>query len=199
MLSVVEGAMYKSLFVAALATASTGCLIGLSDLGNPPSGSLPEKARVATAAEIAANPCTHNDLAGCIAKCQADDPHACNMVGVTFEFDPDGHEDAALASGFYKRACDATYAPGCNNLAWLYLGGHGVPRDKPRAMVLFAFAYESAKQACFTGDASSCFMAGDILYDGRGVDADQHGAVALFQRACTGGDSRGCARATMSE
>lgn len=191
--------MYKNLVVAALAISSAGCLIGLSDLGNPSSGSLPQKTRPATAAEVAANPCTHDDLAGCIALCQGDDPHACNMVGVTFEFDPNGHEDAALASGFYKRGCDATYAPACNNLAWLYLGGHGVPRDKPRAMVLFAFAYESAKEACFHGDASSCFMAGDILFDGRGVERDEDGAVALFQRACKGGESRGCERAQADE
>ncbi len=191
--------MYKNLFVAALATASTGCLVGLSDLGNPPSGALPQKPHVATAAEIAADPCKHDDLAGCIAKCQGDDAHACNMVGVIFEFDPDGHEDPAVASGFYKRACDATYAPACNNLAWLYLGGHGVPRDQPRAMVLFAFAYESAKTACFRGDASSCFLAGDLLFDGRGVARDEDGAVALFERACAGGDARGCDRATSNE
>ncbi len=190
--------MYKNLLVAALAMSSAGCLFGLSDLGNAPSGALPEKARAATPAEIAANPCTHDDMPGCIARCQGDDPHACNKVGVILEFDANGHDDPALASGFYKRGCDATYAPACNNLAWLYLGGHGVPRDQPRAMVLFAFAYESAKEACYRGDASSCLMAGDILFDGRGVKADE-GAVALFERACKGGESRGCRRAQASE
>jgi len=191
--------MYRNLLVAALAMASAGCIAGLSDLGNGPSGSLPQKARPATAAEVAANPCTHGDVAGCIARCNGDDPHACNMVGVIFEFDPNGHEDAAIASAFYKRGCDATYAPACNNLAWLYLGGHGVPRDKPRAMVLFAFAYESSKEACYRGDASSCMMAGDILFDGRGVERDEYLAVALFKRACQGGDARGCERAQASE
>ena len=191
--------MSRNLFVAALAMTSAGCLLGLSDLGNPPSGALPERPRPATAAEIAANPCSHDDLAGCIRLCTADDSHACNMVGVMFEFDPNGRDDAALASGFYKRACDATYAPACNNLAWLYLGGHGVPRDQPRAMVLFAFAYESSKEACYRGDASSCLMAGDILYDGRGVDRDERGAVALFERACNAGEPRGCERAQAAE
>lgn len=182
-----------SLAVGAFGIALLG---GCGELGNGNTSSLPRDAHYKpSAAEIKRDPCKHNDLTACIARCQADDSHACNMVGVMFEFDVQGNDNPELASGFYKRACDSTYAPGCNNLAWLYLGGRGVPQDHTQAMRLFYFAYDAARVACMRGEASSCLMAGELLFDGRGVPADEDNAQALFERACKGGEPTGCARA----
>jgi TPR repeat protein len=116
----------------------------------------------------------------------------CNAAGVLFEFDAGRTSDPALASGFYRRSCDANYAPGCNNLAWLYLRGQGVPHDPPHAMVLFLAAFDAARLACARGDASGCLLAGEILFDGRAGRRDDEEAVALFERACAGGEKRGC-------
>ena len=82
-----------------------------------------------------------------------------------FEFDEGTRSDPALASGFYTRSCEGNYAPGCNNLAWLYLRGAGVPQDQPHAMLLFMAAFDSAKLACMQGDASGCLLAGEMLYE----------------------------------
>jgi TPR repeat protein len=177
-----------------------GALVGCGQLGNTPSSDpLPDVHRKPTREEVAANPCRHGDLPACITLCKNDDPHACNAVGVMFEFDAQGNDDPALASGFYKRGCDSAYAPACNNLAWLYLGGHGVPQDHAQAWRLFAFAYDAAKVACMRGDPASCLMAGELLFDGRGVEPDEQQAVAYFRRACDGGEKRACGRAIEPE
>jgi TPR repeat protein len=178
----------------ALAVASL--LAGCAELGNGSNGGLPQDAHYKpTAEEVKRDPCKYNDVQACIALCQKSDARACNMVGVMFEFDVQGNNDAALASGFYRRACDATYAPGCNNLAWLYLGGRGVPQDRQQAMRLFYFAYDAARLACMRGEASGCLMAGELLFDGRVPGDDPEQAQAYFERACDAGEKVGCDRA----
>src|SRR5689334_3640289 len=85
-------------------------------------------------AEVAANPCKYGDVARCIEHCQTGDSNACNALGVMFEFGRTQAPDGTLASGFYARACDSNYAPGCTNLGWLYSLGRGVPHDAQQAM-----------------------------------------------------------------
>jgi TPR repeat protein len=172
------------------------CLSGCGELGNTPAGSLPRDVHAAPESrEVAEHPCRYGDVARCIAKCTRDDPQACNAAGVMFEFDEGASSEPALASGFYSRACDGNYAQGCNNLAWLYLRGAGVPKDQPHAMLLFMTAFDAAKLACLQGDASGCLLAGEILYEGRGVEADEQQAVAFFKRACDGGEQQACSAA----
>jgi TPR repeat protein len=183
--------------IAALAAvALPGCL---ENLGNVPSTSaaLPRDAHERPSpADVAANPCQNGDFAGCMRACHANDAKACNLVGVMFEFDP-AQQEPGLASGFYKRGCDASYYPACNNLAWLYLAGRGVPQDKPQAMRLFYYAYDASRIACIEGDLRGCMMAGDLLENGRGVPEDDQQALAMFERACDGGEHDGCDRAEM--
>jgi len=168
-------------------------LAGCGQLGNTPGASLPPDVHAAPdSIEVAQHPCRYGDVARCIARCTNDDPQACNAAGVMFEFDEGTRTEPSLASGFYQRSCDGNYAQGCNNLAWLYLRGAGVPRDQPHAMLLFMAAFDAAKLACMQGDASGCLLAGEILYEGRGVDADEQQALAFFKRACDGGEQRAC-------
>lgn len=143
-------------------------------------------------ADVAAHPCRHHDVAGCIQRCQADEPGACNALGVMFEYATDKPADSAVASGFYSRACDAAYAPGCTNLAWLYALGKGVPKDPAQSMALFTKAYEASKLACRRGDTSGCMMAGELLLEGRGVGMDEALALTMFRTACERGERRGC-------
>ena len=165
-------------------------------LGPTPTTTLPRDAHAKpTAREIIEHPCENGDVAGCIAACKTNDAKSCNLVGAMLEFDKDGRDDPALASGFYRRACNASYYPGCNNLAWLYVGGRGVPQDKGQAMRLFFYAYDASRVACLDGDAAGCMMAGELLEDGRGVERNDGEALAFFERACSGGDRGGCDRA----
>src|SRR5262249_24056818 len=162
------------LFPRALGVASGGAFallaVACNQLGAVKQASVPYDPHAAKpdAAEIAANPCKHGDVARCIEKCQADEPGACNALGVMFEYATDKPADSAVASGFYSRACDASYAPGCTNLAWLYALGKGVPKDPAQSMALFTKAYEASKLACRRGDTSGCLMAGELLLEGRG-------------------------------
>jgi TPR repeat protein len=144
------------------------------------------------ATELAEHPCRYGDVVACMARCQSDDAQACNAAGVLFEYDDGERSDPQLASGFYRRACDDNYAPACNNLAWLYLRGRGVPRDPPQAMFLFMTAFDAARIACARGDASGCLLAGELLYEGHAQERDGEDAVAFFRRACERGEAKGC-------
>jgi TPR repeat protein len=162
------------------ALLATAC----AELGQAPTRRLPADVHaLPDAADAAAHPCRYGDVARCLARCDGTDAQACNAAGVLLEFDGGLASDPALASTYYRRACDANYGPGCNNLAWLYLRGTGVPRDPPQAMVLFLAAFDAARLACARGDASGCLLAGEILYEGRGVPADEAGALAYFEKA----------------
>jgi TPR repeat protein len=166
-------------------------LVGCGALGNTPSGALPVDVRAKpTALEVEEHPCRYGDAPRCIAKCEGGDPQGCNGAGIMFEFSESS--DVATASSFYRRACDANYGPGCDNLAWLYLSGRGVPRDLPQAMALFMTAFDAASLACGHGDGAGCLLAGEMLRDGRGVEADDAQALAMFQRACASGERKGC-------
>jgi TPR repeat protein len=168
---------------------------GCGEFGNTPGGALPRDVHAQPdARDVAEHPCRYGDVGRCVARCTADDAQACNAAGVMFEFDEGASSEPTLASGFYSRACDGNYAQGCNNLAWLYLRGRGVPQDQPHAMLLFMAAFDSAKLACMRGDASGCLLAGELLYEGRGVQADDAQAVAFFEKACAGGETTGCGR-----
>jgi uncharacterized protein len=167
------------------------CLAGCAQLGTPSPGVLPADVHaMPDARELAEHPCRYGEVARCVGKCEKEGGQACNAAGVFFEFGDRG--DPALASSYYGRACDGSYGPGCNNLAWLYLRGNGVRHDPPHAMVLFLAAFDAARIACSRGDADGCLLAGELLYDGRGVDRREDEAIALFRRACAGGQARAC-------
>src|SRR6267378_3513699 len=51
-------------------------------------------------------------------------------------------------------------------------------------------------QECLGGGSSSCYAAGEMYLAGSGVARDSDKAVQLFERACEGRDSKGCAKAT---
>jgi hypothetical protein len=166
-------------------------LVGCGELGGAKLGALPADVHAKPdARELQEHPCRYGDAVRCIAQCDGGDPQGCNGAGVLFEFAE--RPDPLLASGFYNRACDANYGPGCDNLAWLYLRGRGVPRDPPHAMVLFMAAFDAASMACARGDGSGCLLAGEMLRDGRGVEQDDDQALAMFRRACDRGEASAC-------
>jgi TPR repeat protein len=169
------------------------CLVGCSQFGTPVASVLPQDVHAKPdPREVADHPCRYGDFSGCVAKCDGGDAQACNAAGVLFEFDSGERSNPELASGFYSRSCSDNYAPGCNNLAWLYLRGSGVPQDQPHAMLLFMAAFDAARLACLRGDPSGCLLAGEILYEDHAQPKEGDTAVAFFRRACAGGESRAC-------
>jgi len=52
------------------------------------------------------------------------------------------------------------------------------------------------EQECAGGGSSSCYAAGEMYLAGSGLARDSDKAVQLFERACEGRDSKGCAKAT---
>jgi TPR repeat protein len=157
-----------------------------ADVHNPP----PEA--------LAKEPCKYGDVRGCIAHCQSgDDAKSCNLLGVMLEYTLDGKDDPAHASEFYRLGCNYSYYPACTNLAWLYLGGRGVPQDQFHAMRLFRHAFDMAKEACRSGDSEACMTAGEFLYEGRGVEKDDALALLMLDQACAGGQRKGCDLAGM--
>jgi TPR repeat protein len=59
-------------------------------------------------------------------------------------------------------------------------------------MVLFMAAFDAAKLACGRGDASSCLLAGELLYEDHATAKDGDSAVAFFRKACDGGEQKAC-------
>jgi TPR repeat protein len=167
--------------------------VGCTQLGTPRVSSLPRDVHAAPdPQDLADHPCRYGDVARCVAKCEAHDSQACNAAGIMFEFDGGERSDPALASGFYNKSCEDSYAAGCNNLAWLYLRGSGVPQDQPHAMLLFMAAFDAAKLACLRGDVSNCLLAGELLYEDHAEPKDGDTAVAFFRKACDGGEAKAC-------
>jgi TPR repeat protein len=177
--------------VFALAAAACGGELGL---GGGKQATLPYEAHPAAPdpIEVAAKPCKFGDVARCIDQCQSGTASACNALGVGFEYGRNGAPDPTIASGFYKRACDQEYAPGCTNLAWLYSLGRGVPRDAQEAMLLFTQAFDQSRLACRRGDGHGCLMAGELLLQGQVTTPDENEQLAMFQAACDHGEPKGC-------
>jgi TPR repeat protein len=142
--------------------------------------------------EVAAKPCKFGDVDRCLEQCRTGTASACNALGVFFEYGQYTATDPTIASGFYARACDREYAPGCTNLAWLYSLGRGVPQDAQQAMLLFTRAFDQSRLACRRGDGHGCLMAGELLLQGRVTTADANEELAMFQAACDVGEARGC-------
>ncbi len=130
-------------------------------------------------------------------QCQSGTASACNALGVIYEYGRNTTPDPAIASGFYARACDRDYAPGCTNLAWLYSLGRGVPRDAQEAMLLFTRAFDQSRLACRRGDGHGCLMAGELLLQGKIETEDDAEEVALFKAACDQGEPKGCEYASV--
>jgi TPR repeat protein len=182
--------------VASLGVAACGGELALSATNQ---GNLAYEAHPAAPdpTEVAAKPCKYGDVMRCMDQCQEGTASACNALGVIYEYGQNTSVDPTIASGFYARACDKEYAPGCTNLAWLYSLGRGVPHDTQQAMLLFTRAFDQSRLACRRGDGRGCLMAGELLLQGQVTSSDDDEELAMFQAACAQGEARGCEYASM--
>jgi len=145
--------------------------------------------------------------------CAANDPAACNALGVAYEDGAGVPVDLGKAAAAYENACAKRYSLSCNNLGAMYRDGRGVVSDLSRASELFERAcdldgacsllgalFERGKgrpvdvvqanalyrKGCDVGDLSSCRNLGWNLMEGAGGDKDPVAGVELLRRACDG-------------
>lgn len=176
------------------AISLSGAACGGDLLGGARVAEVPDAHARATPEEVAADPCRHGARVACASLCvERRDAPSCNTVGVMLEFDAD-RADPVEAARFYRLACGGAYAPGCNNLGWLYMLGRGVKKDPPLSMALFARAYDGYRTACLRGEVEGCVLAGDLAREGRAGDAAPAEAVSLYDRACRLGHRAACDR-----
>jgi TPR repeat protein len=184
--------MQRAQLFVLLGLSLVGCGGSSSLFGGPAIDRVPDAHQAPDPAEVAADPCRFGDLNRCADRCaKSHEASSCNTVGVMFEFAADG-ADHARAATYYRASCAGNYAPGCNNLAWLYMLGRGVPKDPPLSIALFTKAYDGYRVACSDGDLEACVVAAVMIREGR-VEAEEREAVALLEHACSLGDPKGCA------
>jgi TPR repeat protein len=92
-----------------------------------------------------------------------------------------------------KTGCEAGDSQDCSFLAGYYQkgvtlsDGSSVPKDEPRAAMLY-------KKACDSGYVFSCGELGSLYENGTGVPKDHATALALYKQGCDRGDSIECLR-----
>lgn len=125
------------------------------------------------------------DIAAVIAAlkkgCDAGTPMDCNMLGTAYAFGGGVTKDPARARSLYATACNANLASACSNLGDTY------PAEEAAQAAPF---YE---KACAGGFLSACTEIATNFLQGEKKDTPK--AFALADKACTGGDARGCALA----
>jgi TPR repeat protein len=77
--------------------------------------------------------------------------------------------------------CDRHDAHACNDLAVMFEEGRGVPKDLPKAAMLY-------EVACNHGVLEACSFFATFLYNGEVVPKDVARAAVLLKRACDGGN-----------
>jgi hypothetical protein len=81
--------------------------------------------------------------------------------------------------------CDAGAHQACSDLAGLYAMGRGVPKDVPRAALLY-------ERACEAGLTSACFSAAALYESGDEIPKDLKRTAKAYQRGCASGDRFAC-------
>jgi TPR repeat protein len=111
-------------------------------------------------------------------------PLACAVVGLDLLQDVGGTGDHAenvkLAASFLSKSCADGSGYGCNNLGVMWRDGMIDSKPAPSR------AYAAFERACKLGEASGCNNQGIALAEGNGTAKDALGAVALFEKACSG-------------
>lgn len=93
----------------------------------------------------------------------------CHAAALDAYYRPPSPETDRDALHYFRRACDAGYAPSCNGLGVLYSQGRGVPQDEQEAVRLY-------RQACEAGASTACQHLATALRSGRGVARDDEAA-----------------------
>jgi len=121
--------------------------------------------------------------------CELDDARACSFAGRLWL---DGHgvaRDPERGMAMLLHACDGGFATAC------VVGGRALAESDEADVkdLLKQRARFDLEQACWSGQADSCYRAGLFFYFGREeFPRDVRRATKLYERGCNLGDSRAC-------
>src|SRR5207245_3811998 len=116
--------------------------------------------------------------------CDGGDVHGCALLGFHYQDGSGVAPSPERALALYEKACRGGSGVACFNLAGMYGGGHGVVVDTAKYETYKKLARDKWAAACDGGHLPSC----TALADGE----DRKRALALCDRACTGGHRVGC-------
>lgn len=108
--------------------------------------------------------------------CAEGAPAACHAAGLDAYYKPSDPVTDREALHYFKRACDAGYAPSCNGLGVLFAEGRGTAKDPAQAAQLY-------QTACVAGASTGCEHLAEALSHGRGVTRDATAADRARARA----------------
>lgn len=92
----------------------------------------------------------------------------------------------AMAVNRFSAACNAGDVSGCAGLGMGYVWGHGgLEKDYKKG-------FDLIDPACTKGVLRACAVLGQIYRNAWGVETDLAKAKSLWQKACDGGEPRGC-------
>ncbi len=159
----------------ALAFAAAACSAAQPDAPGERVGTIP---RVAPAARVVR---THesslpDEAADNRARCARGELEGCHAAALDAYYAPESAVTNRDTYDYFKRACDAGYAPSCNGLGVLYAQGRGVPKDAVEAARLY-------RQACVDGATTACEHLSQALGAGRGVAKDAAAAARAHARS----------------
>jgi len=126
--------------------------------------------------------CAYGEADDCKAQCDAGDAGSCAHLGLMYDVGTAVRADPLRASGLFQQACEGGNAPSCGRLGEMYLAGSGPAADEGRAR-------EFLRRGCQGGWMEACTRLGALEHK---ANANVN-VVALWSRACSGGDGEGCA------
>lgn len=120
-----------------------------------------------------------------LAACEAGLASGCNGAARMAKDGEGGAQDEALAEDLFLKGCDGGSIPACQMLADIQVErGYQAANDAEKD-AHWTKARATHSRACDMGDRYSCTSLADMMFKGEGGPADQAGALALLESACS--------------
>lgn len=179
----------------------------------PPGKVLDPSGSCRTKSKAKAYTCDPSNASECSEQCDKGSPQSCTILGFKYEKGDGVKQDEAKAMSIYKKACDGNDLDGCTGYGYTLsksdkpdeqsLGGkilsaacdRGSGRacsgigQRARKARDWQTAYKYFERGCGLGYSRGCYYGGYALLK---LEKDDSKALSLMNRACTGGDQRGC-------
>ena len=98
----------------------------------------------------------------------------------------DVNPDRAMIARLYGTACDGGIPEACEQLGDQYFDGDRVEKSFPKAAQFYQSACETDPQS------AACIKWAKMMFDGRGIPADETRAAQLFEKGCKDGQVESC-------
>jgi TPR repeat protein len=141
---------------------------------NPPAQATWRAQNLPTELQLIQDDCDRGQLKSCV------------RLGDHLLSDKTIQQDPALAAWLFYDACEKGEPTGCLYLGFAHVTGKGVEQAGGAAAApVFA-------RACNDKESAGCMGLGILYMNGSGVPKDDARSRYYFQRACDGGDEKGC-------